>query len=208
MVCADGSIYLLDEKEKIKVAHVMEMQQNEIEKWQHYFLQNHIIQPFEQIWELPISFNSVLPGRYEGITLKQNILMGKYSHGIIYHKRVDWSGEGPELEFRNNSLKMDIIEDTEREGYISLGKLDVVRKDRIANHVIHLLDKWTVFGRIAKDDISVMSYMDQYNVSQITEFIEIAIKNKANNLIAALLEYKNNRYPEYDEFTCFEIDTI
>lgn len=200
LIDADGNSYTLKKDEKIAVAHVMEMSLDDIEKWREYFLANKIRQPFEQIWELPIDFNLVEPSRYEGIELNHKILMGKSSHGIFYYIPSEWSGEGPELSFMNESLRMPELLYPEKEEHVRLGKIELLKKNRIANHVIYLLDKWTVFGRIAKDDISVMSHMDKYNASQIVEFLEIASENKAWNLNAALLEYKNNKFPDLDSF--------
>ena len=48
--------------------------------------------------------------------------------------------------------------------------------------------------------------MDRYNVAQITDFLNTAIESKAANLTAALLDYKQEHFPEYDAFSEFTLE--
>ena len=61
-------------------------------------------------------------------------------------------------------------------------------------------------ARIADDDITILEDMDNYDAAQITEFIDIAAKNKAVQVSAALLEYKNKKFPNYDAFAEFTLE--
>ena len=79
-----------------------------------------------------------------------------------------------------------------------LGKFEVRKPSRQANHIVSLLDKWTVYGRIIKDDVTVMEQMESANVAQIMEYIRVAGENNAVNVTAALMEYKNEHFSDFD----------
>ena len=87
-----------------------------------------------------------------------------------------------------------------------LGRFTFKKFTRKVNHIVYLFDKWTIRSRIAKDDISVMELMQRYNAAQITDFLNTAIENKAVNLTAALLSYKQEHFPEYDAFSEFTLE--
>ena len=112
------------------------------------------------------------------------------------------------ISFMNKELELELSEAQIDEDYVVLGELKINKQGRLANHVIYLLDKWTIFGRIAKNDISIMEYMDQYCASQILEFINVATKNNAEELTAALLDYKHKKYPDLDTFSDFLLEDL
>ena len=64
----------------------------------------------------------------------------------------------------------------------------------------------TVADRVLKDDVSVVEQMDSFTVAQIIEFISMAQEAGAVNVTAALLEYRNNTYPEYNVMDEFVLD--
>ena len=61
-------------------------------------------------------------------------------------------------------------------------------------------------GRIRKDDISVMQQMDRFTLAQIMEFVAIAQEEQAVNVTAALLQYRQDRYPDFDPMAEFTLD--
>jgi hypothetical protein len=63
-----------------------------------------------------------------------------------------------------------------------------------------MLDKWTIGDRIRRDDIEIMNIIDHYTAAQVMHFINIAIEAGAINVTAALMEYKNSVFPEYNPF--------
>lgn len=208
-VCADGSQYTFETDKKVVVAHVMEMELNEIDNWRHYFTKNMIRQPFEQIWELIINFDYIKPDRYQSVKINKKILSGKSAHGIyFYYSDNYWVMDSASISFMNKELELELSEAQIDEDYVVLGELKINKQGRLANHVIYLLDKWTIFGRIAKNDISIMEYMDQYCASQILEFINVATKNNAEELTAALLDYKHKKYPDLDTFSDFLLEDL
>ena len=64
----------------------------------------------------------------------------------------------------------------------------------------------TVSDRVLKDDASVVEQMDSFTVAQIIEFISMAQEAGAVNVTAALLEYRNNTYPDYNVMDEFVLD--
>ena len=77
---------------------------------------------------------------------------------------------------------------------------------RQVNHIVALLDKATVAGRIQKDDVSVAQWLDWFTLAQITEFITLATTAEAHNVTALLLEYKQQHYPDTDAFSEFTLE--
>ena len=59
-----------------------------------------------------------------------------------------------------------------------------------------------------KDDLTVMDLMPNFTLAQITEFIKAAQDADAVNVTAALLEYKNNTYPDFDPMAEFTLDEL
>ena len=80
---------------------------------------------------------------------------------------------------------------------------DPGRCEAIAAH----FDKGTVQGRLLKDDASAAQWLDYFTLAQITEFINLVTeKGDCPNSAAALLEYKNAKYPDADPFAEFVLD--
>ena len=69
-----------------------------------------------------------------------------------------------------------------------------------------LLDKGTVAGRIQKDDVTVVQWLDWFTLAQIKGFIDLSIESEAHNVTALLLEYKQQRFPDEDPFAEFTLD--
>ena len=64
----------------------------------------------------------------------------------------------------------------------------------------------TVSDRVLKDDASVVEQMDSFTVAQIIEFISMAQEAGAVNVTAALLDYRNKNYPDYNVMDEFVLD--
>ena len=77
---------------------------------------------------------------------------------------------------------------------------------RQVNHIVAYLDRVTVWDRVRKDDITVMDIMDSFTFAQITEFISAAQEANAVNVLAALLEYKNNNFADFDPMDEFTLE--
>ena len=80
------------------------------------------------------------------------------------------------------------------------------RYSRRINAVVAYLDRVTVADRVRKDDVSVMDWMQNFSLAQITEFISSAQESQATNVLAALLEYKNEHFADYDPMVEFTLE--
>lgn len=75
------------------------------------------------------------------------------------------------------------------------------------NHIAAHFDKGTVEGRLLKDDTSAVEWLDCFTLAQISEMTEKVIsKGDCPNASAALMEYKNNNFPDLDPLAEFTLD--
>ena len=77
---------------------------------------------------------------------------------------------------------------------------------RQVNHIVAYLDRVTVWDRVRKDDLSVTEQLDRFTLAQITEFIAAAQEANATNVLAALLDYKNAHFADFDPMAEFTLD--
>ena len=204
---SDGSAYKMGAGE-IRVAHPMEMAAEDVAAWQSYFRTNNIKQPFEQVWEPAYKVEDIKEDRYKGTEIFYRYAQNAEKHGIHYydeefHSCVGFTLDDCSLE---NELAGTFGHEIASNATFELGRFTFKKFTRKVNHIVYLFDKWTIRSRIAKDDISVMELMQRYNAAQITDFLNTAIENKAVNLTAALLSYKQEHFPEYDAFSEFTLE--
>lgn len=202
-----GNDYSLKET-KIMIAHPMDMNMDERIGWERYFTENNLKQPFPQIWEPVIDFESVKEDRYRGINIPFYRFMGMEKHGIKiedndHHNEIEimfeeCSASVNRVDFRRHDIKP--------EDNFEIESFQVSFENRMSNHIVGYLDKVTVYERILKDDIQVVELLPNYNVAQICDFIGIATKNNSQNVLAALLEYKNNNFSDYSTIDEFVLD--
>ena len=204
---SDGRVYKIGAG-KICVAHPVEMAAEDVAAWQTYFRSHNIKQPFEQVWEPAYKAEDIKEDRYEGAEIFYRYVQNAEKHGIHYydeefHDCVGFTLDGCDLE---NELIGALRHEIAPDATFALGRFTFKKFTRKVNHIVYLFDKWTIRSRVAKDDISVMELMQRYNAAQITDFLNTAIENKAVNLTAALLAYKQEHFPEYDAFSEFTLE--
>ena len=195
----DNKAYLVDNtpyeisNEPVSVAHPLEMKENELIKWRQYFIDNSIKQPFEQVWEPVMQAKDIKPDRYNDAYIPLYAIMNKDKHGIIM------KGQS-ELSLKDCSANLELIESDPDwiNNQFEITNFRFNKYTRYVNHIVSIFDKGTVEGRIKKDDVSVSIYLDRFTLAQITDFIDIATKNKCTNVSALLLQYKHDHYPDYD----------
>ena len=199
LVTADGAEYALSDK-PIILAHAMELNRADIAAWQRYFTAKGLKQPFEQIWEPVREASQISPDRYAGIPIPVVYLRHAERRGIycVY----DWYNN---MEFSINGFDVD-AKKTEEEDKLQIKLIKPKVWNRRTNMVISYLDRLTVYGRVRNDDVTVMDLMDGFTLAQITEFIKAAQEANAGNVTAALLEYKNNTYPDFDPMAEFTLE--
>ena len=66
--------------------------------------------------------------------------------------------------------------------------------------------KRQTYGRVLKDDASVAAVLDGFTLAQVTELLNLAIENNCVNCKAALLEYKNQNFPDFDPMDAFTLE--
>ena len=192
----------------IRVAHPIKMKADEILAWQEYFRSNGLKQPFEQVWEPAFDPSTVKEDRYTGCEIFYRRVQNAEKHGIHYideryHGEASFYLDNCTLENKLINLQRFDIDDG---ATFMLGKFEFKKYTRKVNHIVYLFDKWTIWDRIRKDDTDVIALLDRYNVAQITEFLNIAMEAHAPNLTAALLDYKQTHFPEYDAFSEFTLE--
>ena len=206
-ITSDGKPYEIGNME-IMLAHPMEMSTEDLSAWQKYFVTNNIKQPFEQIWEPVIDPNTVAKDRYKGCMISYYRFTGKEKHGILV-KDFDFHNE-IEIHCKDCHTVIERIDfeyhEINPENRFEIKEFSFGKYTRMTNHIAAYLDRVTVYGRIAKDDISVEKLLPCFTLAQITEFIRIATENNAVNVTAMLLNYKNETFPDFDPMDEFSLD--
>ena len=204
-ITSDENKYEISNK-PIAVAHPMEMKENDLTAWRKYFTDHGLKQPFSQIWEPVIDPKQIQSDRYKGIMIPYYCFRGREKHGIHvedhnYHNEIYISLDECDAEVERIDWKRHEIDNNDN---FEISSIEFDKYTRKLNHIIGYLDKITISGRVIKDDITVHQYLDEFTLEQITEFINLAAEHKCQNVLAMLMEYKNNHYSDYnpmDEFT-------
>lgn len=176
----------------IRVAHPMEMGRDDLERWQRYFTSHGLKQPFAQVWEPVIDFSQVKEDRYQDIEIPAYRFKKQEKHGI--ELKIDLSRYDASVSLTDCWLWVDgnaLFDDLfgySLDNSVTLQKFECRKESRAANHIIGLLDKWTVYGRILKDDVSVVEYLDAFTLAQVRELLNLAIEHNCTSCTAALLE--------------------
>ena len=189
----------------ICVAHPIEMEPEDVIRWQKYFVSHGLKQPFAQVWEHVYDPAEIKADRYEGCKIPYYRFMNQSKLGIKdYHDYVDF-------EIKDCKVIIETVDWTYRHGIspqecFEIKTFTFKRYSRRINAVVAYLDRVTVADRVRKDDVSVMDWMQNFSLAQITEFISSAQESQATNVLAALLEYKNEHFADYDPMVEFTLE--
>ena len=205
-VDSDGKEYLITDK-PISVAHPIEMSEQEIVAWQKYFSSNGLKQPFDQIWEPVYKSENIFTDRYKECVISAYKLQNKEKHGIFTFGMYDYSER---YGFKLMDCMMNYSQVQERfmfgkEVELILGEFSFNKLTRYVNHIIFFFDKLTIFDKITKDDISIAVLLDSFTIAQILEFIDFASKNNSVNVLSLLLNYKNERFGDFNGTLILEL---
>ena len=209
-VDADGAAVELSDAE-ICVAHPMEMDAETVAAWQKYFTSHALKQPFAQIWEPVHKPEDISPNRYKGSAIPVKFIMGANKHGMFFD--YDYNSSEIDISFSDCSVEYDVVEgyfrhNMDPNGAITVTNFRFDRYTRRVNHIVALLDRWTVRGRILKDDISIAPMLDGCTLAQITDYLNLSTENNCTNCTALLLEYKNAHFPDFDPMAEFTLDDL
>ena len=197
-VRSDGRPYLMTD-EPVRVAHPMELSPGEAEAWRDYFSARGLKQPFAQIWEPVRSAAELRPDRYADCPIPYSALKGAARHGL--NEKLEIPGCEVEARWRFGTAP-----DGSRISLCDIRRFTVHSYSRLVNHVVAWLDSVTVGDRVKKDDLSVMDWMPDFTAAQVTDFIAAAQEAGAAKVLAALLAYKNTRWPDLDPLAEFTLD--
>ena len=206
LIDSTGAAFTLQKNIDVAVAHPIEMQVDDVARWQRYFTGKQLKQPFEQIWEPSLVKNGVDKDRYKGICIPYYRFLHQEKHGITvydknYHnditiyladcnarvKRVDWA-------------RHEISPDDRFE----VASIVPKSQSRAANHILYYLDKCTIYGMLERDEVESLPDLNGYTAAQLSAFLSFSIEHNAVKCTAALLDYKNEHFADFsamDEFT-------
>ena len=209
---------------KIRVAHVLDMDQADVSTWQNKLAKTGKKQLFEQIWEPIIPWTkeditsyytkTTLTGEERNAMKKALKLRGvEVQSGYMEREfndregQYEFSNEGT-MEF-GNCLSVDYVVDPETKE-VTFGKATahVEPGDREMNAVLLELNKATVSSQVTLDnDASInMQTLSTFTASQISSLLNLAIEKKAEKCTALFLNYKNEHFPEFAEVNEFSLD--
>jgi hypothetical protein len=202
-----GNPYTITDK-KIKVAHPMEMTAADTAAWQKYFTVHGLKQPFAQVWEPVRSSKDIKNDRYAGCMIPYYRFINQEKRGITvtdydFHNQIDISIQGCNTDIARIDWARHEISMNDR---FEIKNFGFSRYTRRVNHIVAYLDNITVWDRVRKDDVSVMDLMPGFTLAQITEFITAAQEANATNVLAALLEYKNTNFADFDPMDEFTLE--
>ncbi len=204
-----GKPYSLSE-EDIRVAYPSEMNQEDLARWQELFLAEKRKQPFEQIWEPVIDPATVKPDRYKGCQLNIYKFSNKEQHGIGTYGMGDYSEDFgfslTDCELEAECSEWRFVHGMSDNAVYTLGDFRIVKASRVSNHIVGLLDRWTVSERVLKDEQDLGSALNAFTLAQIMELIELASQHSCPNSLAILMDYKNARFPEADPLAEFTLE--
>ncbi len=195
----------------IQVAHPMEMKPGDVLAWQKYFNNHGIKQPFAQVWEPVVRESAIRPTMYQDIELPLYQFKGKEKHGISFS--YDYSLSILQISFAGCDLELDcsgldLRHNLDLNGLVKMGGFTFKQYTRQVNHIVALLDQWTIIGRIMRDDASIVAHLDSATLAQVMEYLNLAIDNGKTNVTAELLNYKNERFPDFDPLAEFTLDDL
>lgn len=200
-----GNAFTINPSDKIVVAHPLEMEDADIARWQKYFTERGLKQPFEQIWEPKVK-GKIQENRYTGCMIPFYRFLHQEKRGITvddydFHNQIEINIQGCNANIERIDWARHSISVNDRFEIKSFG---IWRLNRQTNHIVYYLDKCTIFGRIEQDDESVLQNLDGYTVSQIDSFLKFAIEKGSTKCTAVFLNYKNEHFADFadiDEFT-------
>ena len=80
------------------------------------------------------------------------------------------------------------------------------RFTRQANHIVSLLDKWTIRQRIKADDASIAGMLAGVALAQIEEYLALSTEAQAVRCTAVLLAHKRERFGDMDPMDAFVLE--
>jgi hypothetical protein len=204
-VTVDGTSYALT-ADSIRVAHTGEMEKKAVTAWQQYFTANNRKQSFLQIWEPVRKESDIRPERYQGTYIRNGYMYRQKTLGIdVYFMPDGWSDNFPGVFLTLEGFDVEVgpgKDDSEFEIKSIVPKV----WNRRSNAIISFLDRVCIYGRLHQDDETILEALDQFTYEQIVDFLAMATKHALPKVTALLLDYKQNRFADYDPMEEFILE--
>ena len=149
---------------------------------------------------------AIRPERYKGVAINPYYLKNQEKRGIHAEWYTGEFSSAHQIEIEGFDAKAEHAPQDKQEERLQIVSIKPQKWNRKANSIIAYLDRITLYSRVKKDDLSVMELMDGFTLAQITDFINIANENNANNVLASLIEYKNDRFSDYDPMDSYLLE--
>ncbi len=145
---------------------------------------------------------------YKGAMIPIYRFTNAEKHGIYYidenyHDFITIEMNDCEFEFDIPNYMSHYLEVTQP---LEVQKFSVKKFSRYSNHIVNLMDKWTIYGRIERDDPSIADVLDEFTQAQIADFIKVSTEKGSVNCTAILMEYKHKHFGEDDIMDEFSLD--
>lgn len=218
MVTAESAI--IEPNGDIHVAHVLELQEAEVQQWRQFLMQMNRPELFEQVWE-PVLNGEIgtISTRYTNVfltTAERNLLKKNLKqHGIpvradVMEKEFDpYAGRyifaSENTMYFGKTLSVDYhINDHDKTITLKSANVRSQNKKEL-NAIIFELDRVAICHHIANDQSEYLKkeLLDLFSAAQISEFLNHAISHHATNCTALLLDYKNKHYEQYNTMDSF-----
>ena len=222
IIQANGGLY--NPVGSIRVAHVLDMPEDDIKAWRKWLADNNRKQLFDQVWEPVIPWEKAdIKNRYleAVLSLKVRDMLKKslLSRGVPFgykEKKYYWSDEyqgtvsdDPDIMCLGSCAELEYTVDHTNET-VTLKEIELSGEPdpREMNAILLELDKATVSSNITRDNDDAVSpqMLSVFTASQITSLLNLAINSKADKCTALLLNYKNEHFPEYADINEFSLD--
>ena len=186
----------------------MDMKNQEVIAWQNYFALNGLKQPFAQVWEPVRNPEEIKKDRYKGCRIPYYRFRGQEKHGIKvedrdFHDEIHITFEGCNANVERIIWRRHAIDNDDP---FEITNFKFRKYTKKVNHIVAYLDRITLYERIRKDDMSAVENLKEFTLAQILECIDTANKSGSKNCLAALLEEKQNRWPEYSGIESLLLD--
>jgi len=160
------------------------------------------------VWEPVRHADEIKKDRYRDCMIPYYRFLNQEKHGIYvedhdYHNDINISLMNCETEIERIDWKRHEINPNDR---FEIKSFTFKTYTRQVNHLVAYFDRITVWDRVRKDDLTVIDQLDRFTLAQITDFISAAQEANANNVLAALLDYKNTHFADFDPMTVFTLD--
>ena len=204
----EGAAYTVKKQGKISVAHPMEMEAGEAAAWQRYLSSRGLRQPFAQMWEPVCRAEEVRPDRYAGTAIPAVYFKGMEKHGIgfcydIGAAELDIRLAGCKIKYAAEGISWHHLD---KDSKVTITDFQFQRFTRQANHIVSLLDKWTIRQRIKADDASIAGMLAGVALAQIEEYLALSTEAQAVRCTAVLLAHKRERFGDMDPMDAFVLE--